>query len=60
MKRVSSIFFGLLLVVSSYAGYNIGDVCVDLEWTTEDGVTTSIYEQVDEGKAVVIFIGQLW
>ena len=45
---------------NSPKAYNVGDVCDNIEFTTTDGVTTSIYEQVDAGKAVMIFWGQSW
>ncbi|PID27024.1 MAG: hypothetical protein CR982_07560 [Candidatus Cloacimonadota bacterium] len=37
--------------------YDVGDVCSNITFTTTDGVTTSIYEQVDAGKPVMIFWG---
>jgi len=60
MKVVFIIIISLMLGVSSFAAYDVGDVCEDLSWTTEEGETTSIYEQVDLGKMVMIFFGQTW
>ncbi len=60
MKKIIGIIFVLMMTISSFAAYNVGDVCIDLSWTTEDGETTSIYEQVDNGKSVMIFFGQTW
>ncbi|PID27053.1 MAG: hypothetical protein CR982_07005 [Candidatus Cloacimonadota bacterium] len=59
MKKTLILF---LMVLASLlpAEYAIGDVCENISFTTEDGLETSIYEQVDEGKVVMIFWGQSW
>ena len=44
----------------SMAEYAIGEVCENVSFTTEDGLETSIYDQVDQGKAVMLFYGQTW
>jgi len=57
MKKVIGILMGLLLTISSFAEYNVGDVCADISWTDDNGLETSIYDQVDQGKIVMIFWG---
>ena len=60
MNKLLVVLAIFIMSISSFAAYNVGDVCIDLSWTTEDGEATSIYEQVDNGKAVMIFFGQTW
>jgi len=57
MKRIAGVLLALMLSVSSYATYNIGDICANISWTDDSGLSTSIYDQVDQGKAVMIFWG---
>ena len=57
MKRIIVILAMLLLAISSFAVYNIGDVSENISWTTSNGESTSIYDQVDAGKPVMIFWG---
>lgn len=54
------VLLAILMVSLAYGEYQIGDVCDNVEWTTTDGGSTSIYEQVDQGKAVMLFFGQSW
>ena len=60
MRKLAGLFIIMMMSISSFAEYNVGDVCADLSWTTEAGETTSIYEQVDAGEIVMIFWGQTW
>ncbi len=60
MKRISAIIIALMFSVSSYAEYNIGEVCNDVSWTDDSGLSTSIYDQIDQGKVVMLFFGQSW
>jgi hypothetical protein len=54
------ILFAMIFATSSFAEYAVGDVCEDISFTTSDGVETSIYDQVNQGKAVMLFWGQTW
>ncbi|PID27055.1 MAG: hypothetical protein CR982_07015 [Candidatus Cloacimonadota bacterium] len=56
MKKVLISFLMVLASLLS-AEYAIGDVCENISFTTEDGLETSIYEQVDQEKVVLIFWG---
>ena len=60
MKKITGIILGLLIALSVYGEYNIGDICDNISWTDNNGLSTSIYDQVDQGKAVVLFFGQTW
>ena len=60
MKRIVGVLFALALTVSTFAAYNIGDVCDNISWTDNNGLSTSIYDQVDQGNAVMLFFGQSW
>jgi len=57
MKKIVGIVIGMLLAISVYGEYNVGEVCDNISWTDNNGLSTSIYDQVDQGKAVVIFWG---
>lgn len=52
-------FLILLFLATSltFAEYNVGDVCDNVTWTDSEGTATSIYEQTENGKAVMIFWG---
>ncbi len=58
MFRMLIIAIVLLQQSLSYSEYAVGEGCENIIWTDSDGLTTSIYEQVDAGKAVMIFFGQ--
>ena len=57
----------MLLAVCSYAGYNIGDTVSsgdNISWTVSGPVpytgSSTIFDEVADGKAVMISIGQTW
>ncbi len=57
MKKMIMAICLLLLTVGAFAEYDEGDICENISWTDSDGLATSIYEQTEAGKAVMIFWG---
>jgi len=57
MKRKILALTVLLLTALSFGKYNVGDICTNITWTDNNGLNTSIQDQVAEGKAVMIFWG---
>lgn len=57
----------MLLAVCSYAAYNIGEEVLpgdNISWTVSGPVpytgSSTIFDEVSSGKAVMIFFGQTW
>ena len=57
MKKILVVFFLVILSVSVFAQYQVGDIVNDVSWTDSNGEAHSIYELTDSGKAVVFFWG---
>ena len=57
MKKVLLVFFLVVLSVSVFAQYQVGDIVDDVSWTDSNGENHSIYELTASGKAVVFFWG---
>ena len=61
MKTITFTLF-LVMVISSHAIYEIGDVVEDFTFLESDGgtpVQSSLYEHIDAGKVVLITFGGL-
>ncbi len=57
MKKILVVFFLMILSVSVFAQYQVGDIVNDVSWTDSNGEAHSIYELTSSGKAVVFFWG---
>ena len=57
MKKILVVFFLMILSVSVFAQYQVGDIVNDVSWTDSNGEDHSIYELTASGKAVVFFWG---
>ncbi len=59
MNKIFIVIIGFVAsTISLFSEYNVGDVCSNISWTDDDGLSTSIYDQVDQGKAVLVFWGR--
>ncbi len=57
MKKILVVFFLVILSVSVFAQYQVGDIVNDVSWIDSNGENHSIYELTASGKAVVFFWG---
>ncbi len=57
MKKILIIVNLLIVLLPIFAKYEEGDICDDISWTDSEGLETSIYQQTEAGKAVLIFWG---
>ncbi|PID27917.1 MAG: hypothetical protein CSB55_06970 [Candidatus Cloacimonadota bacterium] len=61
MKRVLMFIMAILLTCGLFAAYDVGDIVDDITFDYQipggESGTTSIYEQIDAGKPVMIFFG---
>jgi len=70
MKKIVQILLLFLVLNSVWAQYNVGDTVAsadNLSWTIEGpvgdpevGNSSDIFTKINEGKAVFLFMGQLW
>ncbi|MBN1968629.1 MAG: hypothetical protein JXR48_03280 [Candidatus Delongbacteria bacterium] len=64
MKRCLLFVMVLISTYATYAAYQVGDIVNDFSFTANytDGTSyeTSLYEQIDNGKPVLIFWGESW
>jgi len=61
MKKIFMIFIILLLTISLFAVWNVGEpITDDYSWRDSNGENHSIHELIEAGKTVVIFWGQSW
>jgi len=70
MKKIVQVVLLFLVISSVWAQYNVGDTVVpadNLSWTIEGpsghpeiGQSSDIFTKINEGKAVFLFMGQLW
>ncbi len=61
MKKQILVFTMLLLTISLFAAWNVGEPVTDnYSWTDSNGETHSLHELTAAGKAVVIFWGESW
>ena len=52
------LIFGLLIMsVTLFGAYNVGDIVDNYSWTDNTGVNHDIYELTDQGVAIVLFWG---
>ena len=57
MKKRLFVVFILLMTMSLFAVYNVGDIVGDFSWTDSNGENHSIHELTETSKAVVFFWG---
>jgi hypothetical protein len=58
MKKLIVMFFVLMLCVSAFAVWEVGDIIVDdYDWTDSNGEYHSIHELTEAGKVVLLFWG---
>jgi len=57
MKKILVAVFLMILSVSVFAQYQVGDIVDDVSWTDSNGEDHSIYELTASGKAVIFFWG---
>lgn len=57
MKKIAFLIVLLLLSMSLFGVYQVGDTVEDFSWTDNTGADHSIYELTASGKAIVFFWG---
>ncbi|MDA3884711.1 MAG: hypothetical protein PF638_03865 [Candidatus Delongbacteria bacterium] len=61
---MKTILFAVLTVAFSLiAAYNVGDTVSmsdNISWTDNYGYSSNIFNEVEQGKPVMIFFGQTW
>lgn len=58
MKKVIVLCFALILTVSAFAVWEVGDiVATDYSWTDSNGEDHSVHELTEAGKVVLMFWG---
>lgn len=63
-KKMKHFMITILIVFASvFSQYNVGDTVLpedNLSWTDDGGLTTSVFGQTSQLKAVFLFMGQTW
>jgi len=55
MKKIAVLLFFLILSSTAFAAYQVGDVVSNFGWTDNTGTYHTIYDLIDDEKAIVFF-----